>query len=74
MQKKIQLPKEHLIEPEDAAKRSIGDDDVEGHRARQTPDDFSRRSPSSGGEFSPSFPSTGGDFVDDDNVEGHRRH
>jgi hypothetical protein len=73
MQKKIELPKEHLIEPEDAARRSIDGDDVEGHRARQAPDDYSRRTPSTGGELSPSFPSTGGDLTDDDDVEGHRK-
>lgn len=72
MQKKIQLPKEHLIEPDYATDRST-DDDVEGHRVAPAPDDFSRRSPSSGGEFSPTFPSTGGDLTDDDGVEGHRK-
>ena len=64
MQKKIQLPKSQAIEP-------VDDDDVEGHRARQSPDELMRRLPSSGGELSPAFPSTGGDLSDDD-VEGHR--
>lgn len=51
--KRIRLPKEGLVEPEN---RPIdGDDDVEGHGFVNPapPADFSKRSPSSGGEFAP---------------------
>jgi hypothetical protein len=46
--KRIRLPKEGLIEPED---HPVGDD-VEGHGFVNPapPTDFSKRSPSSGGE------------------------
>jgi hypothetical protein len=56
--KRIRLPKEGLIEPEDRAASPYGTDgdkDVEGHGFVDPapPADFSRRSPSSGGEFIP---------------------
>jgi hypothetical protein len=52
MQKKIQLPKEHLIEPEEAAARHLIDEnDVEGHVVPPTPESLMRRLPSTGGEI-----------------------
>jgi hypothetical protein len=50
--KRIRLPKEGLIEPED---HPIDGDDVEGHGFVNPapPADFSKRSPSSGGEVIP---------------------
>jgi len=70
MQKKIKLPKDEAIAPDDA-RATETDPDVEGHRLRTDPDELSRRLPSSGGELSPRLPSTGGDLTDDDDVEGH---
>ncbi len=57
MQKKIQLPKEQLIDPEEAARRLIDENDVEGHGV---PSDMSLES------LSRRLPSTGGEFLDED--------
>jgi hypothetical protein len=69
MDKKIKLPKEGLVEPEEA--RFIDDGDVEGHGLPLTrPPSFGGlRSPGHGGEAVPS------PIDDEDDVEGHRiRH
>ena len=57
MQKKIQVPKEQLIDPEEAARRLIDENDVEGH---VVPSDRSLES------LSRRLPSTGGEIVEDD--------
>jgi hypothetical protein len=64
--KKMRLPKEGVIEPEQRPRNGEPDDgaDVEGHGFPMPtpPADFARRSPSQGGELVPT----------DDDVEGHR--
>jgi hypothetical protein len=64
--KKMRLPKEGVIEPDQRSRNSEPDDgaDVEGHvfPMPAPPADFARRSPSQGGELVPT----------DDDVEGHR--
>ena len=64
MQKKIQLPKEAAVGPEDAIKRhtALDEDDVEGHRvATKNPEPFSPHLPSTGGELTDDAP--GGEGV-----------
>jgi hypothetical protein len=53
--KRIRLPKEGLVEPEDRREHGMDGDDVEGHGFVNPapPAGFSRRSPSSGGEAVP---------------------
>jgi hypothetical protein len=53
--KRIRLPKEGLVEPEDHRRHGIDGDDVEGHGFVNPapPAGFSKRSPSSGGEAIP---------------------
>jgi len=63
MDKKLRLPKEGLIEPEETGKTGesfVGSDDVEGHGLPVTPPPFSHRSPGHGGEAVPT----------DDEIEG----
>lgn len=63
MQKKIQLPKEGIVEPDEASARHLIDsDDVEGHRISHDPEPQ---------PFQPRLPSTGGEAVpSDDEVKG----
>lgn len=53
--KRIRLPKEGLVPPEDHRKHGTDGDDVEGHGFVNPapPAGFSKRSPSSGGEAVP---------------------
>ncbi len=77
MAKRMKLPREGLVEPEERA-RLIDSEDVEGHRLPTTPpptglkprgarpSGLSRRGPDHGGEVARRLD-------DDDDVEGHRR-
>ena len=71
MQKKIQLPKEQAVGPEDAIKRhtALDEDDVEGHRVpTKNPEPYSPHLPSTGGEMTPRLPSTGGELTGDEAI------
>ena len=60
--KKIRLPKENLVEPEEVAPDFIGTDDVEGHGLPLTPPPFQpNRSPGHGGEAIPADDEVGPD-------------
>ena len=69
--RKIRLPKDGLVQPDDLRRLAPDGDDVEGHRLPTTapPSLGARRTPGHGGE---NIPTVG---EDEDDVEGHRsRH
>ena len=72
MAKRMKLPKDGLIQPEERdSSRFIGSDDVEGHGLPTTapPVGFDRRGPGHGGENASVRRLTD----DGDDVEGHRQ-
>lgn len=67
MKKNMRLPRDSALEPDELRSLFIDNEDVEGHGLPITVPSLGTRVPGHGGENIPSP-------VDDDDVEGHKRH